>query len=437
VNSRDPSVGKDVDKSAASDHLRGVRSSAIGRAGILCLASAILGYAVGFGFFMFSANLFIEPMRTEFGWSSTEATFLPISALVLALMFPISGKMADKWGPRRLALGGLLGFAACFLLMATLPLTVGLGRTVAVGFGICCAAAGPISFSRAVVSWFPDNAGFALGLTGSGATIGGVIGVPFNAMLIAEYGWRSAYLGMAALVLLIGLPLVAAYLGVRNAEAQKSPHIPNDRSRSSSGGGVKSLPIGDARFWLLGFALTCCCLSIGIYLNHLQPILKESGLPLQSTALLGSIFAASTFGGRIAAGFLLDRMSPLLVAIGCLTFAAIGAAIVPLAPGLGLPFFGVALALVGLAYGAEADFAAYFSLRFFGIERFSFTFGTLAMMIALALAIGGFATARSVDSFGNYEIAVLFGPAGFAVAAITMLILTRVTVPDGSRTRPV
>lgn len=410
----------------------GAQLQAGGKAGMLCLMSAILGYAVGFGFFMFGANLFIEPMRAEFGWSSTEATFLPISALVLAIMFPISGKIADKWGPRRLALAGLLGFAICFLLMATLPLTVGLGRVVAVGFGISCAAAGPIPFSRAVVGWFPKNAGFALGLTGSGATIGGVIGVPLNVMLIAEYGWRSAYLAMAALVLLVGIPLVAVFLKVNRAEQRSPESINSDRSREDANPNSTSLPIGDARFWLLGFALTCCCLSIGIYLNHLQPILKESRLPIASAALLGSLFAASTFGGRIAAGFLLDRMQPLLVAIGCLTLAAIGAAIVPFAPGLGLPFFALALILVGLAYGAEADFAAYFSLRFFGIERFSFTFGTLAMMIALALAIGGFATARSVDLSGNHDIAILFGPVGFGLAAITMLILSQLTAP-GSR----
>lgn len=392
--------------------------------GAWCLIGAVIGYAVGFGFFMFSANLFIEPMRAEFGWSSTQATFLPISSLVLAAMFPLSGKMADRFGPRLLAMAGLSGFALCFLLLATLPLTVTILRIIAVMLGICCAAAGAVPFSRAVVSWFQRDAGLALGLTGSGATLGGVVGVPLNAMIISEFGWRAAYMTMAALVLVIGLPFVAKFLLLSDGD-ERAPSSRQGQEEGAAGAG--SLPLSDPRFWLLGGAVTCSGLSIGIYLNHLQPILRESGFSLTSAAVLGSIFAAATFGGRIAAGFLLDRIFPLLVAAGCLSLAAVGAAIIPGAALPAMPVFGLALLLIGLAYGAEADFAAFFALRFFGLPRFSFTFGTLAMMIALALAIGGFLTARSADIHGNYRLAVALGPAGFACAAAALLVLARLS----------
>lgn len=399
------------------------RSGGEWRRGGACLAGAVIGYGAGFGLFVFSANLFIEPMRAEFGWSSSEATFLPFSMLVLAGLFPVAGRLADRFGARPVALAGLSGFGVCFLLLAALPLTVTLLRIIAVLLGTCCAAAGAVPFGRAVASWFRENAGLALGIAGSGATLGGIVGVSFAAMMIGQFGWRSAYAGMAAITLLIGLPVTFRLL--RQAE----DHLTEAQSPATGtrATGLKAaLPLSDTRFWLLAGSLTCSGIPIGIYLNHLQPILAERSFPLASIAMLGSAFAAATFGGRIAAGYLLDKAYPAFVAAGFLSLATIGALAV-----LGLdvpaaPLFAGALVLIGLAYGAEADFAAFFSLRFFGLARFSFTFGILAMMIALAVAAGGFLAAKAVDIFGSYHLALMLAPGGFGLAAVQMLCLARV-----------
>ncbi|WP_147417616.1 MFS transporter [Sphingomonas cavernae] len=67
------------------------------KSGARCLVGAIAGYATGFGFMYFSANLFIQPMREEFGWTASEATFLPITTLVMALLFPVSGHLVERF----------------------------------------------------------------------------------------------------------------------------------------------------------------------------------------------------------------------------------------------------------------------------------------------------------------------------------------------------
>ena len=124
------------------------------RLGGSALAAAIVGYGAGFGLYFFTANLFIEPMRAQFGWSATEATFLPISAVVLAVLFPVSGWLVDRFGPRFLAIVGLLVFALCFVLLATVSLSVPIVRGIAVLLGGASAAAGAVPFGRSVASWF-------------------------------------------------------------------------------------------------------------------------------------------------------------------------------------------------------------------------------------------------------------------------------------------
>jgi MFS family permease len=383
-----------------------------------CLASAIVGYAAGFGVFMFTASLFIDPMRSEFGWTTSQATFQPISLLVLAILLPLAGRLSERLGPRLLVMVGLAGFAACFLMLALLPLSVTVVRIVAVALGICCAAAGTVPFGRAVVSWFRRNAGFAIGLAGSGSTLGGVVGVPLCAIMIDQLGWRMAYVGLACIVLLIGLPLVYFFLRPSDEDRNQGR---NTESRTEIGEVTASLPIGDVRFWVLIIALTCSGLSIGLFLNHLRPILAEAKFSLTAIALLGSSFSVATFVGRIVAGFLIDRALPVLVATGCLTSGMLGTLLLALQATPSIPLTALALILVGLAYGAEADFAAFFTLRFFGLTRFSVTFGTMVMMIALALAAGGYAAASSVDIYGTYRPAVVLAPVGFGLAAILML----------------
>ncbi len=401
------------------------------RRGGMCLAAAIIGYAAGFGFFMFSANLFIEPMRNEFGWTVSEATFLPISSVVLAVCFPISGKLVDIFGPRLLASLGLAGFALCYLLLASIPLSVPVLRAIAVLFGICCALAGAVPFGRSVASWFEKNVGLALGLAGSGSTLGGVIGLPFSSMLIAQFGWRSAYLGMAGVALLVGLPAILLFLRTRKHSGETAPGRDDETPLEERA----SLPLSDERYWLLAAALAFCCVPIGIYLNHVQPILSGSGFDLASATALGSFFALATFGGRILAGFLLDRLVPRLVAAGCMALAALGAFLIMQWAGPAFPVFAIALILIGLAYGAEADFAAFFTLRYFGLARFSMVFGTLAMVIAFAVAFGGFIAAKSADTFGNYDLATSLAPAGFAVAALLILGLALFERPDRLQVR--
>ncbi|KKC26609.1 MFS transporter [Sphingomonas sp. SRS2] len=392
------------------------------RAGTPCLIAAIVGYAVGFGLFFFTANLFIEPMRTEFSWSASEAAFAPLSAVIAALLFPVTGRLIDRFGPRPLAIIGLAGLAAQYLILAFADLNVTLLRLIAVLIGASAASAGAVTIGRGVASWFRINAGAAIGWAMSGATLGGALGVPLVGLMISHFGWRGAYVGMVGLIVVLGLPIVVLLFKMSSeAEAAKAVKTPDGVSPIA-------VPVRDPRFWLLTLSLAAAALPIGMLLNHLQPILLDQGLDASLTVALATVFAGAAFGGRILTGYLLDRLPPLAVATSCFVLAAIGAYLVFVSAwGDGAVPASAGLALVGLSYGAEANFAAYFVLRFFGLARFSLLFGIQSMLISLCIAVGGFATAVAADRLGSYADIATPVPLAFVCASALMAALIIVT----------
>src|SRR6201996_2827977 len=195
---------------ATADELRTAPGAADWRSPlviILCgCAVALLSFgprsAMGF---------FIQPMSHDFAWGrDVFGLALAVQNLLWGLGQPVAGAIADRFGIFRVMCVGALMYAAGLVLMryAAMPLSLDLGAGVLIGFGLSGCSFNLVL--SAFAKLLPEEwRGFALGAGTAAGSFGQFLFAPFGVALIGNFGWQTALIVFAALMLLI-VPLSLA-----------------------------------------------------------------------------------------------------------------------------------------------------------------------------------------------------------------------------------
>lgn len=253
--------------------------------------------------------------------------------------------------------------------------------------------------------------------------------------LIDRFGWRGAYLGLAAAPLLIALPIVGLFLRDTPQEVGLEPDgMPRPRVSTSSApqaGMTVSEAMRTRTFWQLCAIIFCVAACVNGAIAHLVPLLTDRGFSGQSAAAATSLFGLSSIVGRAANGYLVDRFfAPRVAAV---LFAGAAAGVILLLSGSAGSAPSVAAVLLGLAVGAESDVIPFLISRYFGMlamaELYGFAFGAYTL---------GNATGRSLfgvgfDATGSYDRSLASAFAVLALAIIATLRLGPYARP-GERT---
>ncbi len=144
----------------------------------------------------------------EFNSNLAQSSWLIIAYLIaMASLQPVTGKLGDRFGHRRLILGGLVYFAVASLGAATATSLMGL-----LFFRIQQAIAGAIALpsSMALMRQIvpADQRGSRFGLVGSAVVLAAAAGPPLGGLLTEWVGWRAIFYVNLLLIgpaLLIGL----------------------------------------------------------------------------------------------------------------------------------------------------------------------------------------------------------------------------------------
>ena len=398
------------------------------RRGWPVVVSGALGYGTGIALFNVCAGLFVRPMQADLGWSAKALSIAPLAGLVMAVCNPFLGALVDRWGARRAMIAGLGLFACALLALALAPAEPAAvyGCVILLGAVAPLTSAAPVA--RGVASWFRTNTGAAIGVTMSGVSLVSLAAVPLVSLTIAQFGWRAGYLTLMALILLVGLPAIT--LLFREPVALPTAHV----SGIPQTGCTISEVLRDRRFWGLLMALMAAALPLGGYLVHLQPILAGKGFSLDQATLLVMTFALGISIGRVGGGVLLDRLWDGLVAAVLLILAAAGSLLLS-RTGVDAPFAltVTAVALLGMAQGAEADFLAFFSLKLFGLRSYSTVIGIYAMAVGLTMSVGGFGFAALFDQHGDYAVGMAAASLCFLLASALMLLTSLLSRASATR----
>ena len=166
--------------------------------GWLVVLGAFLIQVVGFGA-IYSSAAFSAGIAASIGMNRADADLVMGLSLGLSfLVSAISGSLADRFGPRLLAVFGVIlvasGLAMAALAQSATTLFLGYGLLLGLGVGLA-----NVPGIAAVQRWFLAKRGLAAGLAGTGMA-GGMALVPILKDLLSPIGdWRAIFLCCAAL----------------------------------------------------------------------------------------------------------------------------------------------------------------------------------------------------------------------------------------------
>jgi MFS family permease len=364
----------------------------------------------------FTFGVFLKPIMADMGWQrGTASGALAIGEFIAALTVPLLGLMMDRWGIRRVALPGIVAFAAGLCLMSLTPHSFAIFALFFTLASIAGTVQTPLGYTKAISAWFDRRRGLALGVALAGVGLGGIFVPQLANYLIAHLGWRGAYAVLGGMVLAIAFPAVALWVreprpgeGERGAALHAAAHLPGLTVRESTATGA---------FWLLSGTFFFVAMALLGASAHVVPLLTDRGLtPTAATATFG-LFGLSTLTGRIVSGYLIDRIFAPYIAsffwlapIGGFALLANGSGFLP----------GVGVILIGLGLGTEIDLIAFMISRYLGLRAFGTLYGLLFMMFALGGAVGRFSGGYLFDLAGSYKPA-LTGAAGALVIAVILI----------------
>lgn len=377
------------------------------------LLASFIGVAVSISAITFySFGLFIVPWQEEFGWSRAAiGGAQTVAAIVLIIAVPLVGRAMDRFGLKRVLIPSMILFAGATYLGVFLTGDVRVLYVIMVLVALSGAGGSPVAFTRAINGWFAKNRGLALGITLMST---GIMAAVLPAVLtpyIADNGWRSA---MALLSVIILVPIVLMWVWIKDSGPEDSAPVTEGESAVAAKDQMSTLHFKKLALMFFLIAVGVCGL-----IPSFVPMLLDAGVTPEAAGQYTAIIGLSVMIGRLCTGFLVDRIFAPYVTAVVFSLAAVGLLIIAIG---GIPYAAIGAVALGFAIGAEVDLIGYYTARYFGTRNYGFLFGILYGSFSLGCAASPLVAGMIWDQSGNYDVA--FGGAAVLLAIAVAVALT-------------
>jgi MFS family permease len=392
--------------------------------GYLIVIVAFFIMLVGYGLYMVF-GIFFEPLITEFGWSkATTSGAFSLSMILSGVLGIVMGGLNDRFGSRILVsvCGFLTGLG--FLLMSQVgsvwQMYLFTGVLIGVGIGGLW-----VPVLSTVARWFTARRSLMTGIVIAGTGIGGLIEPPLVSRLILAYGWRTAYIILGIIIILVTV-IAAQFLRHPRQTGQLSQGE-NKEKKPELGLEIWGFSLKEAvcsrQFWLawgMFFCLGYCLFAIMV---HVVTHAIELGISPVSAANILAAMGGMSIVGNFALGTLGDRIGNRQVYI--IGFIIMAAFLFLLVPARELWLFFLFAIFFGLAHGGMGASESPLVAWLFGLKSHGLIFGVLGLGFTAGAAVGPFFTGYIFDLTLSYKLAFLI----CAAVSVIGLILSAVLRP--------
>lgn len=318
-------------------------------------------------------GVFLVPIATDFGWArATVSGVFGLIALVSAIVYPAVGRAMDRYGSRRLLIGGNLLLAGSIALLALATPNVMFFYLLFGLVGLAGSIPSTAMFCKVVSNWFDETRGLMLGVTaGIGNGVGATIMPIVAGVLLGAVGWRGSFAAIGAIVLVVGFPTL--FLLLRDAP----------RAALSDAAPLEGMSLSEAArtrpFWIMLAAVAAGGGGMTAVFTHVVPMLTDHGVSVGEATMIIAIFALVAAAWQIVTGWTLDRLRTPRVVMPMYLSAIIGLSLLEF--GHGTPVLVLAGVLLGIGLGAEYGALPYFISRYFGLRCYGSITGALYAVV--------------------------------------------------------
>jgi MFS family permease len=269
------------------------------------LVIIICGCAIGLLSFgpRSSLGFFVQPMSREFSWGrDVFGLALAVQNLLWGLGQPAAGAIADRFGVMRVMCVGAVLYAGGLLMMryAATPLSLNIGAGVLIGFGLSGCSFNLVlsAFSKLLPL---ERRGLALGAGTAAGSFGQFLFAPFGVAMIGNFGWETALMVFAGLMLLI-VPLSLALA----TPPATSGHVPVAAQQSFKTALAEAF--GHRSYVLLVLGFFTCGFQLAFITVHLPAYLVDRGIPAQTGGWVIAAIGLFNIIGSLSVGWLQNRL---------------------------------------------------------------------------------------------------------------------------------
>ena len=360
---------------------------------IVCAISLFIIFGIRLSF-----SVFFAEFVTSEGWSSqAAASIFSLNMLAFAITAPLAGLALDRYGPRPvfgvgvLLMAAGLGMSSRANSLGDLLLSYGLIE----GCGLGITGLGPVA--SVVAGWTtPAQRGRAIGIAFAGTGLGSLVFVPLANALIAQVGWRGAYLTLSLVCLVALLPLMVIGL-------KRPPSAISQRAQAMSVKAPWGRLLRQGRFWALMLVGLTALAPVRSLTVHQIALMESAGVARATAASVVGMGGLLTSLSFLALGWVSDhygRATSFSLGAAGLLGAAIALALLPLSGSRALlPLYALCFAL---GEGTRSSQSTALASDVFHGQGLGFINGLMGGMFGIGAALGPWLVGRIRDESGSY-----------------------------------
>lgn len=356
-----------------------------------------------------------------------------INITVFALSLMIVGRFYDRYGPKWVIIISTLFLSAGYMSMSLIhslwQFLVFYGVLAAVGLG-----GTSVPLIAALMSkWFEKRRGLAISLALSGSCFGQFVLVPVFNIFLLRYGWRTCYILIAVIMLVVNIALVLGVIkgnpdelgqkpfGYTSNNGETEPEKQIRRSEDLPDLGLREA-MRTSSLWFFVIAMFICGSGDFMVSTHLIPLVTDHGISPTTAGNMLAWYGLMSLAGLIIAGpasDLIGNKIPIALAFVLRFFLFL-----MILRYQSLVSFYVFALFFGFTFLITAPLTTTLVGRLYGFSHVGILSGFIATIHHLGGGIWAYAGGVIFDETGSYKLAFILS-AFMALAAILCTVFIK------------